>query len=225
MINSSVTEIAAAMRAAEFPPRFDVNESKLLVKLLQAVAEGTPIPRSMAVQIATNFQMPLDRAESLVDRTCEHDADGNIVGIFGLSQRNHPHQFTVNGRALSTWCAWDALFLPVLLGKTAVVESTCPATKASIHARITPDEVETIQPTEAVVSIALPKVTGKSLESAEIRNTFCCHVHFFVTQESAAEWISANNHELKVLSVEDGFELGRLAFEHVLDHTQHQRVV
>jgi len=225
MINSSVTEIAAAMRAAEFPPRFDVNESRLLVKLLQTVAEGTPIPRSTATRIAISLQMPLDRAVSLVDKTCEYDADGNIVGIFGLSQRNHPHRFTVDGRVLSTWCAWDALFLPVLLGKTAVVESTCPATKASIHARITPDEVETIEPTEAVVSIALPKVTGKSLVSAEIRNTFCCHVHFFVSQESAEEWISAKNHELKVLSVEDGFELGRLAFEHVLDHTQHQRVV
>jgi len=220
-----VIEIATAMRAANFPPRFDANKSRLLIKLLQLVAEGNPVPRSMADQTATRLQMPLDRSASLVDRTCEHDADGNIVGIFGLSQRNHPHQFTVKGRVLSTWCAWDALFLPVLLGRTAVVESTCPATKASIHARITPDEVETIRPTEAVVSIALPKVTGKSLESAEIRNTFCCHVHFFVSQEAAAEWISAKNHELNVLSVGDGFELGRLAFEHVLDHTQHQRFV
>lgn len=225
MSDLSVTEIAAAMRAAEFPPRFDADESRLLIKLLELVAEGSPVPRSTADQIAIRLQMPLDRAASLVDRKCEHDADGNIVGIFGLSQRNHPHQFTVNGRVLSTWCAWDALFLPVLLGKTAEVESSCPTTKASIRARITPDEVETIQPSEAVVSIALPKVTGEILDSTEIRNTFCCHVHFFVSQESAVEWISAKNHDLNVLSVEDGFELGRLAYEHVLDHAQRQRVV
>ena len=105
-----------------------------------------------------------------------------------------------------------------LAEQTAEVESTCPATKASIHARITPDKVENIQPSAAVVSMVLPNQIGKTRDSAEIRNTFCCHVHFFVSQESAAEWIAVKNHDMKLLSVEDGFELGRLAFEHVLDH-------
>jgi len=215
----SVTQIAAAMRAAGFPPRFDADESRLLIKLLQLVAAGNPVPRSMADLTATRLEIPLDKAASLVDRNCELDTDGNIVGILGLSQRNHPHQFRVNGRAFSTWCAWDALFLPALLGQTAEVESTCRATKAAIQARIAPDEVETIQPSEAVVSIALPKVNGKSRTSDEIRNTFCCHVHFFVSPEAATKWISAKNPDLKVLSVKDGFELGRLAFEHVLAYT------
>ena len=225
MNDLSVTEIAAAMRDADLPPQFSADESRLLIKLLQLVADGNPVLRSMADQIATRLQMPLDRAAALVDRKCELDTNGNIVGILGLSQRRHPHQFKVDGRVLSTWCAWDALFLPALLGKTAAVESTCPATQASIRARITPNKVENIQPPETVVTIALPKVTGRKFESAEIRNTFCCHVHFFVSQAAAAEWISAKNHKLNVLSVEDGFELGRLAFEHVLDHTQHQRHV
>jgi len=46
-----------------------------------------------------------------------------------------------------------------------------------------------------------------------------------VTEIVTAEWISAMSHDLNVLSVDDGFELGQLAFEHVLDHTQQQRVV
>ena len=222
MSDLSVTEIAASMRAAGFPPRFDADESRLLIKLLQLVAEGSPVPCSMAGLPATRLQMPLEKTASLVERQCEFDADGNIVGILGLSQNDHPHRFMVNGKLLSTWCAWDALFLPALLRQIAEVESTCPATKASIHARITPEKVETIQPSESVLSIALPKETGRNFESAEIRSTFCCHVHFFVSQESAAEWISEKNYDLKMLSVEDGFELGQLVFEHVHKHTRHR---
>ena len=158
--------------------------------------------------------MPLDALRSFVGRVSERDADGNIVGIFGLSQKDHPHRFTVNHQLLSTWCAWDALFLPPLLGQTAEVESTCPVTKARICARISPERVEEIHPGESVLTIALPKFRGEKLESAEmIWESFCCLVHFFVSRESAAEWIRANNHDLSVLSVEDGFELGRLAFE------------
>ncbi|MCH8047982.1 MAG: alkylmercury lyase [Planctomycetes bacterium] len=218
MNDFSVSEIAKKMRIADLLPRFDADESRLAIKLLHLVAIGHPVSRHLAEQTATRLRVHPDGAALLVDRTCEFDTDGNIVGILGLSQRPHPHHFQVNGRKLSTWCAWDALFLPALLGQTAEVESTCPATKASIHARITPDKVENIQPSAAVVSMVLPNQIGKTRDSAEIRNTFCCHVHFFVSQESAAEWIAVKNHDMKLLSVEDGFELGRLAFEHVLDH-------
>ena len=41
MNDLSVTEIAAALRTTDFPQRFDANESRLLVKLLQLVAEGS----------------------------------------------------------------------------------------------------------------------------------------------------------------------------------------
>ena len=153
MNDRSAMEIAAALQATDFPPRFDDAESRLLIKLLQLVAAGSPVPHSVAEQAATNLQMPLDSAASFVDKLCERDGDGNIVGILGLSQRNHPHRFKVNGRVLSTWCAWDALFLPILLGQTAEVESSCPATNARIRIRIAQDRVEKIDPPESVVTI------------------------------------------------------------------------
>ncbi len=65
MSGLSVTEIAAALRAADFPPRFDADESQLLIKLLQLVAQGNPVPRSMANQTAYRLQVPLDRQATL----------------------------------------------------------------------------------------------------------------------------------------------------------------
>ena len=136
--------------------------------------------------------------------------------------RYHPHRFKVNGRVLSTWCAWDALFLPVLLRRTAEIESTCATTKAKIRVRITPEAVEQIDPPESVITFAVPKVGGRRLKSAEtIRETFCCLVHFFASQESALEWMSATVLDLSILSVEDGYQLGRMAFGDVLEDGKH----
>ncbi len=216
MNNPTVDDIAKSLRESGFPPRFGADESRLKVWLLRRVAEGRPVSGTEVEQYAESIRMPLDAARSFVGRVSERDADGNIVGIFGLSQKDHPHRFNVNNQSLSTWCAWDALFLPSLLGQTAKVESTCPVTKARICARISPERVEEIDPRDSALTIALPKLSGEKLVSAEtIWGSFCCLVHFFVSRESAADWVSANNRELKVLSVEDGFELGRLTFEHV----------
>ena len=217
MIDSSVTEIAAALQGINSPPQSD--ESRLRIRLLRLVAEGRPVSRSQVEQTAASLQMSLAAATSFVEKVSERDEEGNIVGILGLSQRNHPHQFKVNGRVLSTWCAWDALFLPPLLGQQAEVESTCPVTQARVRVRITPEQVEEIDPPESVISIAVPKLDAASLKSVEtIWKTFCCLVHFFVSPESALEWISAKQHDLKVLSVEDGFLLGRMFFEHTLEY-------
>ena len=219
MNNPTVDDIAKSLRESGFPPRFGANESRLKVWLLRRVAEGRPVSDTEVEQYAESIRMPLDAVRSFVGRVSERDEESNIVGIFGLSQKDHPHRFTVNNQSLSTWCAWDALFLPAMLGQTAEVESTCPVTKTRICARISPERVEEIHPHESVLTIALPKFSGEKLESAEmIWGSFCCHVHFFVSQELAAKWISTNNRDLSVLSVEDGFKLGRLAFEHVLEY-------
>ena len=45
------------------------------------------------------------------------------------------HRFEVAGRTLYTWCAWDSLFLPQILGQEAEVESTCPLTAAEAGPR------------------------------------------------------------------------------------------
>lgn len=54
---------------------------------------------------------------------------GASIGFAGLSLRaDHPRRFVVDGRAFTTWCAWDTLSLPALLQSNAVVESPDPET-------------------------------------------------------------------------------------------------
>lgn len=217
MENRTLAQIAKALRKAEIPPRFEPDESRLLIQVLRRVADGGPVSLAQLEDVASSLRMPLDGAVAFVRQVTERDREGSVVGVLGLSQNNHPHRFVVNGHTLATWCAWDSLFLPVILKQTAKLESSCPATKTRIRLTITPDKVEQCEPTNAAISIVVPAVTKKGRESVEeIWMTFCHFVHFFSSPESASEWFAGRNRDVSILSVEEAYQLGRMAFEDLL---------
>jgi alkylmercury lyase len=214
MKNPNLAEIAKALREFGIPPRFEPGESRLLIQLWRLVAGGRPVSLKQVEEIASSLQIPRDAAMSFIGKVSERDVKGNVVGIFGLSQKGHPHRFEVTGHTLSTWCAWDTLFLPAMLNQIAKVESSCPSTKQTIRLTITPQKVEEIEPSNSVISIVVPEVTKRGLEAVEeIWMTFCRLVHFFSSTEAASEWISAMTQDIHILSAEAAYQLGLMAFE------------
>src|SRR6266849_5437883 len=121
-------QLAEDLREAGIRQAFSPDVSRLTVRLWREVARGGPVSPERVEQIASALDLPQQTAREVLDKMCERDPDGNVVGIAGLSQNQHPHRFTVNGRQLATWCAWDALFLPVMLQQTAEVSSSCLTT-------------------------------------------------------------------------------------------------
>ena len=219
MNKEKVAQLAEALRGAEFPPRFQPHESRLLIQVSRLVAEGRPVTSAQIQQIASSVEMPFDAAISFLSKVSEHDDEGNVVGIFGLSQKSHPHRFEVNGHVLSAWCAWDTLFLPAILKQDAEVESSCPATKQKIRLRLTPARVEEVAPSSSVLSLVVPQVKKANVNAVEeIWAVFCCLVHFFSSEESASVWMSGRGEDIRILSVEEGYDLGRVAFEEVLQY-------
>lgn len=96
----------------EAPP----DTARLVVRTLRRLAQGRPVPMTDVDGLASD----LERAEEAVDfikQMTEKDDDGNVLGLMGLSLSDHPHDFEVDGQDLHTWCAWDTLFLPPLLGR------------------------------------------------------------------------------------------------------------
>ncbi len=214
MKGENIAEIAEALREFEIPPRFKPSESRLFIQALRLIADGLPVSPGQIEQISSDIKIPYSDAKSLLNRFAEHDDEGNIVGLLGLSQKSHPHRFEVKGHSFTTWCAWDSIFLPTLLKNTARVESFCPTTKMKIKLTITPEKVERVEPKSTVVSMVLPEKTTRVCGVVEeIWSNFCCLVHFFSSTEMASEWISGENQNLKILSVEEGYQLGQLAFE------------
>lgn len=219
MNKKNLNELVERVRDSGVPTYFDVDKSRLLIHVWRLVAEGKPVTSEQVRKIAAKMQMPAEAATSFISRLSEQDDKGNIVGIFGLSQRNHPHKFQVKGRTFSTWCAWDALFLPAMLKQTAYVQSSCPATKEKINLTIAPERIEHYEPARTVLSIITPRATKKGIDCVEeVWTAFCCHVHFFSSSYAAFQWFSGKDQDAIILSVEEGYQLGQLAFKDLLNY-------
>ena len=214
MKSENIAELAKALRAAGIPPQLDADQSRLLIQVWQRLTDGSPITPEQIEQIFSANQIPFDAGNDFINRVSERDGEGNVVGIFGLSQLKHPHQFEVKGHKLSTWCAWDTLFLPVFLKQTATIRTYCPATKEKIRLTITTEKIEQVAPPGTVLSMVVPEIAkGDCGSSEEIKCSFCQLVHFFSSPEAANEWVSEKNQDIVILSVEEGYRLGQLAFE------------
>src|SRR5260370_2815629 len=185
-------QLAEGLRAAGIRQAFTPDVSRLTVRLWR--------------EIASALDLPQQTAREVLHKMCERDGDGNVVGIAGLSQNQHPHRFTVNGIRLSTWCAWDSLFLPVMLQQTALVSSSCPTTGETIRLTITPEGVTSYQPASTVISIVIPQPTTSGLESVEeIWTTFCHHVHFFASPQGAQDGVAARGQKIAILTIAEAF--------------------
>jgi alkylmercury lyase len=180
--------------------------------LLRLLADGKPVSPK---QIAADLDILPDNLTSALQQSTavELDEDGNVVAAFGLSLNPTPHHFEVAGNALHAWCALDTLYIPVVIKQTARVESICPVTGAKIRLSVTPDGVESLEPADAVLVIA---VEGASQCGASIQESFCDHVHFLSSPEAASEW-SADRQMTIILSVDDAHKVGGIMVEHVFD--------
>jgi hypothetical protein len=61
------------------------------------------------------------------------ERDGELlVGAHGLTRRMTSHALTIGVHTLHTWCAYDAIAIPVALGAAARVTTSCPACQRSL---------------------------------------------------------------------------------------------
>ncbi len=169
-------------------PTLDLLEQRLSLELYRLLAEGQPVPRA---KLAERLGVPVDGVDRILDSWpgVFSDAQRQVVGYWGLAipaAYASPHRFTIDGRSLYAWCAWDTLFLPQLLDKTAEVESTSPE-GGTICLTVTPDRVEHVEPVGAQMSLLLPDCTGIQ---KDVVTTFCHFVHFFPSPRVAESWVA-----------------------------------
>ena len=218
MSNSRVQGMARKMAAGLLD--YGPDRSRLLVRVLRGLATGRPVTGEQADEIIADLGIARDEARQFLRQITERDAADNIVGIMGLSLNDHPHRLYVNGASLSAWCAEDALFLPSLLKKTATVESYSPISKEKVRLTISPERVKEVSPAGAVVSIIIVDPKQEDMASvAAIWNTFCEHIHFFASREEAERW-AAGRDDIAILTVDEGFELGRQVWARVLPYAE-----
>ena len=144
------------------------------------------------------------RARALAKRQLRQG--GRVVAFSGLSLTSTAHRFTIGGRQLYTWCAWDTLFLPAMLGRPADVESTCAVTGSDVRLTVDPNGVRQLDPQPLWVSFPPAATTS----TADITGAFCCHVHFLAMPAAAEHWLNRHPDDT-VLDIDDAYKLGRKA--------------
>ena len=180
--------------------------SRLLVQTWRSLAKGDAVSPQQVKRLARDLDVEQAAADGFLRRVSERDASDNITGVMGLSLNDHPHQFTVDGVGLKTWCAGDTLFLPAMLGRTADVESASPVTGDPIRLTVSPDGIVSTDPVGLALSV--PAEDPGQLTTAELAaiwGTFCHHIFFFSSVEEGQRW-AADRDNVAIHPVQDAYQ-------------------
>lgn len=115
----SLDQIADAVSSAF--PKLSEQEQRVTLAIYRLLGKGHPVT---ADEISHASGVPPEAVAQMLAtwHGVERNADGAVTAFCGLTLSKTKHLFRINGRELRTWCAWDTLFLPPLLGAAADVE-------------------------------------------------------------------------------------------------------
>lgn len=200
--------------AARRLPALSPEEQRVGLVLLRELARGEPVA---IAQLAQALGTPSDAAEAVVRGSMlapyVHVGEGDrIQGFMGLAVIRTPHRLTVNGRQLWTWCAYDTLFLPKLLGETAEIETHDPETSRPISLTVSPARIEVAEPAGAVASIVSPQMWDHT-STARLMASACHFMFFFASRASGERW-QAKHPETVLVSLDEAFTFGKRFNEH-----------
>ena len=218
MTTSTVDDMARKLR--ERLLAYGPDRLRLMLSVMRLVERGAPLTAPQAQDLIVASGIVPEDADAFLRQVTERSASDEITGVMGLSLNDHPHRLTVADIPLSAWCALDTLFLPSLLRQTATIESLSPVSRLPIKLRVSPERVEDVSPTSAVISIVIVDLNADNMASVEaVWSAFCDHVHFFVTREEAEGW-SASRNDIAILTVDEGFTLGRQVWADLLSRVE-----
>jgi alkylmercury lyase len=209
MSNSAPTLSQYWAAVTDAVPKFTPEEQRVAVTVYGELAKGTPVN---VEQIARALGVATEQARELLGRPsievmAYRDEQGRVLGFGGLSAVPMHHKFVINGRTLWTWCAWDSLLIPEILGQAVQIESPDPETGQVVHLTVTPDEMESSDP-NVVVSFLLPDSSAFDTSAANVMAKFCHFVFFFASRESGEQW-TAKHPGTFLYSLDEAIELAR----------------
>jgi alkylmercury lyase len=188
----------------DYFPSLTPQEQRIAVSAYRLLALGSPVTRAA---LAGAVNLPLD----IVSKTLNgwwgiqfDDAD-RVIGFWGLTLQRTAHRLRINDQALYTWCAWDTLFVPSIVGEVAYIESRCPASDEPIHLAVTPNQVTAVSPEHAVLSFITPDADAVK---DDIITNFCHYVFFMSSREAGTRWVVAHPGTY-LMSISDAFTLGQ----------------
>ena len=182
---------------------FTAEESSIAGAAYAALLADAPVSLT---DLARRVSLPVGTVERVVagrPGVARFTADGQLEGYLGLSRRPTPHKFVVHNQTLFAWCAWDGLFVPRVIGRTAHLTSHCPVTRHPIELFVGLDGVRDVVPESVVMSFVAssgPAVNGVG--------AFCHYIHFLDSPAAGKQW-QAGHPTGCVLTIDQAWSLAR----------------
>jgi alkylmercury lyase len=175
------------------------EEQRIAKGLYQLLATGRPVElQALSRQCGVPLTMIVDRLDAWPG--VYFNDDGAIVGFWGLTVNAvSTHKIIVDDTTVYGWCAWDTLFIPIVLGKTCQVFTSCKQTGEPIQLEVSPTGVETVFPKTVHLSFVLP---DEAAFDHDVITSFCCYVHFFRDRDTAVAWAQTQDGDF-VLDLKD----------------------
>ncbi len=181
------------------------EEQDVSLKLFHLLTEGKPVAiEDLAESVALSPATVNEMIKKWPD--VYYDDEQRIVGHGGLTFEPTKHKIMFDDRILYTWCAWDTLFLPAILGKPLDIESQCPVDDSVVRVRVDQEGVKFIDPEEAVISFILP---SQECIQKDIQSNFCHYINFFPSTEIGNQWVEKYS-KTYLISIEEAFKIGQL---------------
>lgn len=176
------------------------------------------LARTVYQQLAQGKPLSLEKLAGILEQAVEaikqklaqwgsvfYNDTGEIIGFLGIAVDETHHHLQMNGITSYAWCAWDTLFIPELVGATALVTSSCATTpNETITLTVTPQGIRSAQP-DIWLSFLLP---DKKSVQENVTTSFCCYVRFFSSRTAGETWI-AQNEGTFLLTLDDAFKVGK----------------
>ena len=196
-------------------PSLNADERRVGVTVYRLLAAGEPTtPEYIARHSGIAYRRVAAVVEQLPTATV---VDGAVTAFLGLRRGTGRHRLQFAGRSLATWCAWDTLFLPELIGRPARAESRCPVTGDAITLEVDPTlGVTRSSPADTRLSF----LAHPAPFAGDVAVGFCRWIHFLSGPLAARAWLSGtawpggegdtpDRPEVIVVSLSAGVELGR----------------
>jgi alkylmercury lyase len=191
-------------------PSLSPEEQRVALTLYRELAKGQPVD---PLQLGRALGVAPDEARDFLDREpiralAYRDENGRVVGFGGLAAAPMHHRLEVDGRTLWTWCAWDGLFIPEILGKRARILSPDPETGELVQVVLMPNGIESAEPAKPVVSFLLPEADQFLSSATTVMATFCHFVFLFASLASGKRWV-AKHPGTFLYSLDEAFDLAK----------------
>jgi alkylmercury lyase len=181
-----------------------VGLQNLSITIYRLLARGRSVQVADLARATNLTALEIEQLINLVPASAYDRApDQSFVSFIGLSTSPAAHQFKVGAQSLYTWCVFDALFLPAILGQPAVLTTACPSTGQSIEVTINPDGVGRATPPQPVMSIIAPDADACC---SDLRGAFCNQVNFFADRAAFSNWSKRSDGD-DCVRLDDAFAL------------------